>query len=64
MCVVVIGERCDFFINECIFNLCKNGVLCLDYVNEFKCFCKFGWIGKICDVDINECSSNFCKNEG
>lgn len=62
--VVVAGDRCEFSVNECASNPCKNKAPCLDYVNEFKCICPLGWTGKTCDVDINECSSNPCKNEG
>ena len=64
LCAVVTGERCDVYIDECASNPCKNSATCVDYVNEFRCFCQPGWTGKTCDVDINECSSNPCKNDG
>ena len=64
LCADVTGERFDLSINECASNPCNNGATCLDYVNDFTCFCQPGWTGKTCNVDINECSSNPCKNEG
>lgn len=34
-----IGEYCYVDYNECVLGFCKNGVLCIDEVNGYKCIC-------------------------
>lgn len=49
------GKMCIVDIDDCILNLCKNGGLCGDFVNDFWCLCLSGYIGKECEVIIDYC---------
>ena len=36
------GEVCEFEINECGSNPCRNGAACIDYINGYNCSCSPG----------------------
>jgi hypothetical protein len=43
------GNNCETEVNECGTNPCKNGGMCQDLVNDFKCMClpESGYTGKM-----------------
>lgn len=59
------GINCEKNIDDCVkFNLCKNGVICIDGVGLYICICVSGFIGGNCDKDIDDCVLVFCKYYG
>lgn len=58
-----IGENCEFDINECFFDLCYNGVICVDGKNGYRCICFFVYIGEYCEIEIDFCEFNLCFGE-
>lgn len=36
------GVICQINIDECVSNLCQNGVICKDKINVYMCFCVYG----------------------
>ena len=51
---------------ECVFgNICKNGGVCYQNNEYFRCSCSAGYSGLLCEVVAsNFCSSSPCKNGG
>jgi hypothetical protein len=54
--------RCEYPINECESNPCRNGATCFDGYNKYQCSCVPGTQGINCEYDIDECQSCPCKN--
>ena len=52
---------CSTDIDECLTNLCVNGV-CVDGIGNYTCDCDPAWTGWLCDQDYDECESSPCKN--
>ncbi|KAI8513365.1 regulation of mast cell degranulation [Branchiostoma belcheri] len=44
------GYYCETDVDECGFNRCQNGALCIVVVSGFKCECTEGWEGEFCEV--------------
>lgn len=40
------GSKCQYNIDDCDPNPCKNGAKCIDYVNAYDCLCSPGFTGK------------------
>lgn len=41
-----------FFVlekNVCKLSFCKNDGECVEIENNYKCYCRFGFIGKYCE---------------
>jgi len=67
------GRNCETNIDDCVqkncdgahCNVCKNGGVCTDLVNNFSCSCTFGYEGQSCDVPMNfslvQWTSRGCK---
>lgn len=49
-------------MNECVFDLCENGVNCIDFYFDYNCICFRGYVGKNCLMNIDECVNNNCIN--
>uniref|UniRef100_A0A672LG93 Neurogenic locus notch homolog protein 2-like n=1 Tax=Sinocyclocheilus grahami TaxID=75366 RepID=A0A672LG93_SINGR len=61
------GVNCEYDVDECQSNPCRNGGTCIDLINRFSCACPPGTKGLQCEVDVNECAPEFgarCKNGG
>lgn len=64
---MIVGRFCEKDVDECrfYFNICKNGVICLNYsVGNYTCICVNGWTGRDCSINIDDCKDNFCYNGG
>ena len=49
-------------IDDCAAKPCKNGGVCVDLVNDFKCTCPAGYTGKDCSVGKNTVILFFCES--
>ena len=58
------GAACEFDIDDCRFNPCFHGGVCVDGVNSFTCSCPVGYFGMACQLDSDECASAPCLNGG
>ncbi|CAD5124520.1 DgyrCDS12799 [Dimorphilus gyrociliatus] len=56
------GFNCQHNRDDCKDNPCKNGGICIDGENSYKCNCTFGWSGKNCDETKDNCSPDPCVN--
>lgn len=50
-------------INDCV-GQCRNGGICVDLLNDYKCNCFVGFIGKDCEINIDDCQFILCINSG
>lgn len=41
--------------DECQNNPCVNAIACTNFVGDYVCKCRVGWMGKNCDQNINDC---------
>jgi len=55
-----IGTHCEIKLNHCFPNPCQNDGVCLDEIDNFKCWCPPGFSGEHCEIRT---SSN-CLNGG
>ena len=44
------GSVCETNLNNCQPNPCRRGARCLDWTDDFYCFCPNGTAGKICST--------------
>ena len=59
------GSNCHVDIDECSSNPCRNGGVCTDLINSFRCTCPIGFAGERCDQIVNDCGyDNPCLNGG
>ena len=59
------GVKCETETNECAAQPCKNGGLCQDKLNHYRCDCdNTGFRGSTCEENINECLESPCQNGG
>lgn len=64
-CWCVAGDTCNVDIDDCApANECRNGAVCIDVLNGYRCACRPGWQGRLCSQEINECQSQPCANGG
>ena len=56
--------NCEFNINECDPNPCRNGGTCFDLVNQFQCSCPAGTSGQLCEINVDDCLENPCQHGG
>lgn len=70
------GEGCQYKIDPCRSNLCKNGATCIidlasniSFIHkdsllaqnlDYKCICAPGFTGNECETNINECALSPC----
>ena len=57
-----LAGMCEFDVDECDSDPCKNGATCSPGLHVYSCACEAGWAGGNCDVDTNECSNSPCEN--
>ncbi|XP_030072084.1 delta and Notch-like epidermal growth factor-related receptor [Microcaecilia unicolor] len=58
------GEHCEFKIDHCISQPCKNGGTCSSSLAGFSCQCSEGFLGATCEEKIDPCASYPCQNNG
>ena len=59
------GRNCQTDIDECSSNPCRNGGVCTDLINSFRCTCPIGFAGERCEKVVNDCGyDNPCLNGG
>jgi len=52
------GTLCEKHFNHCLnLNLCENGGICIDGINNYTCQCQSGFVGKHCEID---CQNQSC----
>lgn len=56
------GSNCQYKINKCDSNPCRNGGTCSDHNNDYSCHCAYGFTGKDCTEYMDWCSQNPCEN--
>ena len=54
------GTHCQYDIDECSINPCKNGGICTDQINSYKCSCPIGFAGPNCEKVVNDWLSRDC----
>ena len=60
-----MGRHCQSDIDECSPNPCKNGGVCTDLINSFRCTCPIGFAGERCERVQKQCGyDNPCMNGG
>uniref|UniRef100_A0A915DP28 EGF-like domain-containing protein n=1 Tax=Ditylenchus dipsaci TaxID=166011 RepID=A0A915DP28_9BILA len=58
----VIGTGCQYRLDACRSNACKNGATCIqDSETTYKCECLPGFTGSECETNIDECSPSPCS---
>lgn len=65
MCVCLkgwSGIECQYDINECDFQPCKHGGICINSNGDYNCICDIGWSGANCELDIDECLTLSCSH--
>lgn len=44
-----LGLRCETDVNECQSAPCRNGGICRDLINSYRCDCPIGYTGTNCE---------------
>lgn len=61
------GKFCEFDINDCAPNPCKNNGTCTDKVNDFSCECLHGFSGRTCATHdywtLQQWTGNACEGK-
>ena len=58
------GFWCNHNIDDCKYNPCHNGGICVDGIDSHTCDCAPGYTGDHCNHNIDECLQNPCHNGG
>lgn len=55
------GAFCEFEVNECDSQPCRNGATCHNLINAYRCLCPRGYAGLNCEVkELNHlCSADW-----
>ncbi|XP_055314702.1 protein slit isoform X2 [Sitodiplosis mosellana] len=56
------GKHCEFMIDACYGNPCRNGTCTVLEEGRFSCNCMAGYTGSRCEMNIDDCSENKCEN--
>jgi hypothetical protein len=52
-------------LDECSTNPCRNGGVCTDLINDYRCTCPIGFAGQKCEINKGGCGhENPCLNGG
>ncbi|KAL7065511.1 hypothetical protein AAHC03_04868 [Spirometra sp. Aus1] len=46
------GKDCSENLNDCEYNQCRNGALCVDQLNDYSCKCLHGYTGRLCEQAV------------
>uniref|UniRef100_A0A0V0J6I3 EGF-like domain-containing protein n=1 Tax=Schistocephalus solidus TaxID=70667 RepID=A0A0V0J6I3_SCHSO len=46
------GKDCSENLDDCEYNQCQNGAVCLDQLNGYSCKCLHGYTGRFCDQAV------------
>ncbi|KAG7278969.1 hypothetical protein CRUP_036620 [Coryphaenoides rupestris] len=58
------GERCQFLVDHCLSQPCKNGATCFSSQAGPRCYCPEGYQGPMCDQKADPCAAGPCHNNG
>ncbi|XP_071550303.1 protein crumbs isoform X2 [Panulirus ornatus] len=51
------GDHCEVNDDNCVYQPCWHGGICIDGINDFTCNCEgTGYEGAICEENVDECS--------
>nr|VZI29386.1 unnamed protein product [Spirometra erinaceieuropaei] len=46
------GKDCSENLDDCEYNQCRNGALCVDQLNDYSCKCLHGYTGRLCEQAV------------
>ena len=55
-----MGRMCEEKVNNCSPNLCQNGAICNNLIDDFTCNCLLGFTGALCESRIDYCNHSLC----